>query len=203
MSANEVVIDHEDPMDTRSSWVGSLLTTSHVAYNVIDPCHEDVRAEDVARSLSHICRYNGHVPSFYSVAEHCLRVARWLRLATRPVGITSQIMVPDSGPSLQLTGLLHDAAEAYVGDMIRPLKKHPEMGGYHQIIEERNAAAIHQALGGLWPYPDLVHQADMAVYEWEVANIRTGKVKGLPPDAAMDQWLQCYRRLAANAGRSY
>lgn len=75
-----------------------------------EPSAEDIDVLDIAHSLSMQCRYNGHVKDFYSVAEHCVLVSTAL-----------QRDYPDR-PELWLEGLLHDSTEAYVGDMVRPLK---------------------------------------------------------------------------------
>src|SRR5665647_459628 len=69
------------------------------------PRAEDICIEDIAHSLGLQCRYNGHVREFYSVAEHCVHMSCFV------------------SPKNALWALLHDATEAYVGDMIRPLKK--------------------------------------------------------------------------------
>lgn len=73
----------------------------------VNPWHvrkEDIDIKAIAHSLSLICRYNGHCKEFYSVADHSIRVAEIVE------------------PKYRLAALLHDAAEAYLGDVIRPLK---------------------------------------------------------------------------------
>lgn len=79
----------------------------------LDMRPEDVFIEDIAHALSNICRYGGHCERFYSVAEHSVLVSR---------------VVP---PEQAMVGLLHDATEAYVGDVIRPLK--PALADYKEI----------------------------------------------------------------------
>ncbi len=68
------------------------------------PRIEDVHIEDIAHGLAFQCRFNGQTRSFYSVAQHSLFVAA---------------LVPTR---LKLAALLHDASEAYLGDMVKPLK---------------------------------------------------------------------------------
>lgn len=67
---------------------------------------DDICIEDIAHSLSLLCRYGGHCKRFYSVAEHCV------------------LMASDTNFLGTIRGrLLHDAAEAYIGDLITPLKR--------------------------------------------------------------------------------
>lgn len=88
----------------RGDW---MVTASGVQAYPCDPEATDVRIFDIAHALGRICRFGGHVRvAHYSVAQHSILVSR---------------IVP---PSMALAGLLHDAAEAYIGDMVKPFKKH-------------------------------------------------------------------------------
>ena len=65
---------------------------------------EDIQVKDIATALSKICRYAGRIPEFYSVAQHSVIVSKKV------------------SPQLAFAALLHDAAEAYIGDVISPIK---------------------------------------------------------------------------------
>lgn len=123
----------------------------------VDPLNlqpEDVRVEDIAHALSHQCRFSGHTRRFYSVAEHSVRVCHLLRLEGHPERV-------------QLQGLLHDAAEAYLLDLPRPLKQHPEIGHAYRDAEYRVWGAIALALGVCPITYDVVHQADLVLLATE------------------------------------
>lgn len=96
---------------------------------LVDPMDlkvQDVRLDDIAWALSNICRYGGHCHRNYSVAEHTLVVASILP------------------PRKKIFGLLHDASEAYLGDIPTPLKRRmPEF----RAAEERAARTIAEAFG--------------------------------------------------------
>lgn len=169
------------PDDTHA-WVGAIITASGAGVDLLNFTPNMVYIGDIAQSISLICRYNGHIPTFYSVAEHSWRVSRWLE----EQGYNKEI---------QLTGLLHDAAEAYVGDMVRPLKRVPEVGGIHQVMEDKISKVIHSVLGGIHPHPEPVHEADKQVYYWEVDNVRSGKQKGWAWDVAKRVWSNRYQDL--------
>lgn len=88
-------------------------TFSGLAFDLVAPDRSMVSIKDIAQSLANQCRFNGHCKRFYSVAEHCLYVSR---------------VVPRA---YARQALLHDAAEAYVGDVVSPLK--PLLGNYRDI----------------------------------------------------------------------
>ena len=91
-----------------------FLTSPHI---------DDVAIEDIAHGLAYQCRFNGQTSAFYSVAQHSLMVMS---------------LVPDS---LHFQALLHDAAEAYLGDMVKPLK---QLFPQFSVIESRVMDIIGQ-----------------------------------------------------------
>jgi hypothetical protein len=100
----------------RGSW---MQTYTGRAFYPLDPRVEDVDIIDIAHGLSMQCRYNGHVDRFYSVAEHCVLMADYF-LAE----MAAERIWAHEAHHFALWALLHDAAEAYIGDMVRPLKVH-------------------------------------------------------------------------------
>lgn len=107
------------------------------------PAVGDFNIKDIAHALSNLCRFNGHCSEFYSVAQHSVMVSMYL---------------PDE---LQMWGLLHDAAEAYIGDLPRPLKRHGRLGDAFVDAENVLLACIAEAFKLSWPMPEAVHQADL------------------------------------------
>lgn len=98
--------------------------------DLVDPDPVDITLEDVAHALANTCRYAGHTRRFYSVAEHAVLVA-------------DRLAAMGALPAVVLAGLHHDDAEAFVGDVARPLKSLlPEF----DVIEARCAAAVRVAL---------------------------------------------------------
>lgn len=104
-----------------------IQTKTGKKVSLIAPDPATICLEDIAWALANQCRFNGHTRgAFYSVCEHSLRVAH---------------LLPEE---LKLAGLLHDAAEAYMGDIVRPLK---EMLPNIRAIEAGLLRAIAEALG--------------------------------------------------------
>lgn len=96
----------------------------------------EIDLDDIATGLANQCRYNGQVKKFYSVAEHCVLLCRWAKKAS-------------FNESFQEAILMHDAAEAYVGDIIRGLKQDlPEFSA----LEDRIIKKIFTRFGIVFPY---------------------------------------------------
>lgn len=106
----------------------TIRTISGREISLLDPRPEQILIEDIAHSLSKLCRFNGHIDRFYSVADHSVFVSH---------------ICP---PEYALVGLLHDATEAYLGDMISPVKKLLRTTGSmaYDVAEERLWGAICQ-----------------------------------------------------------
>jgi len=108
----------------------------------VDPLNvkpEQICIEDIAHSLSLQCRFNGHCLRFYSVADHSVRVA-WA--------------LPDG---LNQWGLLHDAAETYLPDIPRPIKR---IIPKYAELEEKLLQVIAKRFDLSWPMPKEVKLAD-------------------------------------------
>ena len=123
-----------------------IHTFSGIAFDLLDPQPEMIRIEDIVHSLALINRFNGAAMFPYSVAQHSLYVAGLLP------------------PELKLHGLLHDAAEAYVGDMVSPLKK---IMSEYKKVEAGISRVVADVFGLAYPEPEEVKKADLAVLSAE------------------------------------
>lgn len=137
-----------DDGDRYGDW---LQTYSGVQFWPLDPRPEEIRIEDIAHALSNQCRFSGHVSAHYSVAEHCVRVSRIV-------------------PALDaLWGLLHDAAEAYLVDLPRPLKRLPGFAAYRDAESEIMVAVCSKF--GLPMEPASVRLADAVLLATEARDL--------------------------------
>lgn len=109
----------------------------------------DIR--DIARSLARQCRFNGHLEGFCSVAEHSVHVMWLTGEALQREGVEDTRMLR--------TALLHDATEAYLGDLVRPLKKLPEFSFFNEA-ESQLYSVIARKYDLYDPIPDMVMEAD-------------------------------------------
>ncbi len=108
-----------------------ITTIGGKRFDPVSPEAEDIDIDDIAHSLSLICRANGHFREFFSVARHSINCAK-------------EAKARGFGARIQLLCLLHDATEAYMGDMTRPLKRQLP---YYCECEQRLHGQILHALG--------------------------------------------------------
>jgi uncharacterized protein len=119
----------------------------------LSPLPEDIVIEDIAHALSMQCRFGGHVRTFYSVAQHSVHVSLLVE------------------PQYALWGLLHDAAEAYLVDLPRPIKKFSEMGLLYQEIEAALMTVICRRFGLQEQEPYAVKKADNTMLVTEMRDL--------------------------------
>lgn len=139
-----------DPRIKTATGPTILLASGHY-FDLLDPANSRFTLGDIAHGLAHTCRFAGQCRRFYSVAEHSWHAS---------------FLVPDE---LRLAALMHDAAEAFIGDVTRPLKSLlPE----YRAIEKRIEAVIAERfdLGDLCDHPD-VKRADLAMLAAEQAAL--------------------------------
>jgi hypothetical protein len=127
----------------------TIMLQSGAWFDFCAPASSAFTIEDVAHGLGNICRYSGQCKRFYSVAEHSLLV--------------SEVAV-----GFEFEALLHDAAEAFLGDITRPLK---QMLPDYKRIELEVERAILDRFGVSWPLPPQIKQADLRVLAAEQRQI--------------------------------
>lgn len=171
----------------------TILTASGHYFDYTAPESATIRIESIAHALSNLCRFLGHTNEFYSVAQHSVFVSH---------------LVP---PEHALAGLLHDAAEAFVGDVVRPLKTLlPE----YKALEKRIEGTVLSTFG-LLGIPHCVKHADLVMLaterrdlmpdhegEWEtLTGIEplSELIVPLPPKEAKNAFLQRFDQITRRA----
>ena len=137
----------------------------------LDPRPRDFNIYDIAHALSLQCRFTGHVHEFYCVAQHSY--------------LASLLCDPEDA----LWGLLHDASEAYLSDIARPVKKQMD---FYLECEARLTEAIAKKFGLKMPIPESVHKVDNRLLMTERRDLLI-PVKGWqkyaePYEARIEPW---------------
>jgi uncharacterized protein len=185
--------------DTTGCYIGTdglwIETFTGKAFPVKDIQPELIDIDDIAHALSLTCRYAGHCKRFYSVAEHCCHVHAFLNAMGHP-------------RSVQRSALLHDASEAYLGDVTRPLKVClPD----YRTLEKRLQGAIYERFDAT-PTSDAaeaIRQADNMVLKTEARELMASRgrlwnfgdleyalveIHGWSPEKAKQEFLERWSR---------
>jgi hypothetical protein len=144
-------------VDHDSIWCGSNYM------DLVDPNPAEIRFADIARALSRLCRYTGHGRHFYSVAEHSVHCVR--AFAAHAAGdIYTDPWLRDIARDI----LMHDAAEAYLGDVASPLKR---LLPDYRRLEKRMEAAIAARFDLAGAAPEWVKRCDLEMLAREKADL--------------------------------
>lgn len=173
----------------------------------LDPRADEVFVEDVAHALALQCRFGGACREFYSVAEHSVRVADEVARVMRTSGCAAPRVA-----RVAFAALLHDAAEAYLVDVPRPIKAH--LAGYREL-EADILAAVRDRFGVVPPGVDerLIRYADEALLATEARDLMAAppaawtlrahplpaRIEPLAPRAAEARFLRRFDDLQAEA----
>lgn len=160
------------PSDGSQNWIATYSGGWIYPLNP-DPRH--IVIEDIAHSLANQCRFTGHVKNFYSTGQHC---------------VLASYLVPRE---YALWALLHDASEAYISDIARPIKKAKEFGDFYLVAEEKLMKAVIERFGleDTLPMPECVKKADDLMLWTEMRDLMPND----PPegvemlDMEIDPWL--------------
>jgi hypothetical protein len=171
------VIDEDEKASFEAQ--GCIQTYTGVMFDPLKPNADKVYLLDIGHALSQTVRYGGHAIRHYSVAEHCVHVCRTVR---KKGGNAWE----------QLDAILHDAPEAYIQDLVRPVKK--RLHGYF-AIEDLIMTVIYNKyyVRKYTGFSDLVHEVDYGMLADEAAqNMATPEIKwsdlGKPNGVKLRYW---------------
>lgn len=171
----------------------TIQTFTGVMFNVNNPDPEDIIVKDISHALSMLCRYGGHSHHFYSVAEHSVLMSRNFE--------------EQGQPDLARAALMHDATEAYMGDVVRPIKLQLPL---YQEIENGLQRTIFARFGLPLDMPLEVKEADLRICnderavlmyerEWSIDHLAPlgVDIQHWFPIEAEENWLMSYWGLFA------
>ena len=172
---------------------GPVIQTASGEYVApLDPWSFTPRIDDIAHALSMQCRFSGHTRWHYSVCQHSVLVADLCPIEDK------------------LWGLLHDASEAYLVDVPRPLKHDPGFGAVYRVAEQAMQNRICHQFGLPLVEPESVRDADLVLLETERRDLMpagpgwlltasvvplVSRIRPWSPEQARDEFLACFEGL--------
>lgn len=181
-----------DLSGAKNSWMGTYTGKRFYPFN---PKAEDISIEDIAHALSNSTRFGGHMDQFYSVAQHSYLGVSFMVAH----GVESKV---------QKQFLLHDATEAYIGDMVRPMKiyfpefKHIEDAIWEVIADKFNVDVNFDLLVKevdnimcMWEKRDLLPRSEPWSNMPDISRYDLFKISCHDPSKAKKEFLKEFARL--------
>lgn len=163
-----------------------VATYTGIWFTPLNPKERDVKIIDIAHALSMVCRFGGHAKKFYSVAEHCVKCAEI------------------SDESNKLNCLLHDASEAYIGDMCAPIKEQSDFGALYKGYEKKLQNCINNKFGcnknkqvQIYDRMMLAKEGPELIpnYDWEdMGPIAQTEIECWSPNYAYDNFINAFKK---------
>ena len=159
---------------------GIIQTLSGKQFNLFEPTPDMIDIRDIAAGLANKGHFSGLTPSFFSIAQHSVMVCDEFAFWDFSID-----------PKLKLLALLHDAAEAYIGDMIKPLKvRIPQFAE----IEENIMKVICAKYGMDFSSLHLIKSTDLFIQEVEYnAFYNEGRITYMNPMQAKLEFLDRFK----------
>lgn len=158
---------------------GVINTYSGILIDLLNPTVDMINIEDIARGLAFKGHFGGQTPFYFSIAQHS--------------ALVHDLMAEDflDNPRMMLLGLLHDASEAYIGDMVKPLKVHlPDFCDVEDRLMDvicKKYGLDYSALRLVKPYDKIAQVQEFNTF-FEGAAI----VESLSPDDSMQEFLNMF-----------
>lgn len=150
-----------------------IRTVSGRYVNVFEPKPEMFCIEDIAHALSMMPRFGGHLPFWYSVADH------------------SVYSCGQASEEYKFTALMHDCSEAFLMDIPKPIKS--GIAGYEQI-EDNLMKFLANLFGFIYPLPEEVKAIDKNMLEWEWDNLMLKSKKADWGPRSKEMFLEQFQR---------
>ncbi len=172
-----------------------MTTFMKISFDTMNPDPEKIMIEDIAHALSMMTRANGHFPEFFSVAQHSIQCCK-------------EAQVRNYTPRVALACLLHDASEAYLSDISRPVKKNMTM--YLQIEEqlqnmiykkylagalEQEEAALIKSIDDACLYYEFLHFMDQRLFAFEPVMVSNPGYKVEPMKEVEAEFLKLFEEI--------
>lgn len=159
---------------------GHINTRSGLKFSLFDPKPEQINLEDISHGLAYKGHFAGQTPYFFSIAQHCL--------------LTFFLLPEKSAVDLKIASLLHDASEAYIGDIIKPLKIHLP---FFEETEKRIQNIIFDKFNLNIGLMDIVKQYDIEAQriEFDFFYNKIGNLMFMDPERANSIFLKRVTKL--------